>query len=241
VRNDPPNRLRSSRQGPLIWIPCFAKTNRSHRAGITTFLPFGLRFPRLRGIKPGHLARPSAIERREALTIVAPKRERERKREMPLRVIWANGKCGSSELDPRASSCRSEYHHGLVVGEALGIACHGYIIAADPPVAVASLLCQWPMPVCDFYEFVKHCYRPRSIQLGEDAPGRRTSTCRWSMPPWSSTFDRSDDWRKKKGSGRCLRDERPWLEGDVPLRGLWSGPHVFGSAATIRACIPAGS
>jgi hypothetical protein len=137
---------------------------------------------------------------------------------MPVRVILANGNGGSSELDPRASSCRSEYRRGLVMGGALGIACHGYIVATNPPVVVASLLCQWPTPVCDFYEFVKHCSRPRSIQLGEDTPGRRTSTCRWSMPPSSSTFDRSDDCRKKKGSGRCLRDERPGLmAGDTGL------------------------
>ena len=34
-----------------------------------------------------------------------------------------------------------EYRRGLVVGGALGIACHGYIVAADPLVAVALLLC----------------------------------------------------------------------------------------------------
>jgi hypothetical protein len=67
--------------------------------------------------------------------------ERKRKREMPLWEIWANGNGGSSELDPRASSCRSEYRRGLVVGGALGIACHGYVVAADPPVAAALLLC----------------------------------------------------------------------------------------------------
>jgi hypothetical protein len=60
---------------------------------------------------------------------------------MPLREICANGNGGSSEMDPRASSCRSEYRRGLVVGGALGIACHGNVAAADPPLAAALLLC----------------------------------------------------------------------------------------------------
>ncbi|KAL5682099.1 hypothetical protein ACJX0J_008484, partial [Zea mays] len=59
---------------------------------------------------------------------------------MPLREICANGNGGSSEMDPRASSCRSEYRRGLVVGGALGIACHGNVAAADPPLAAALLL-----------------------------------------------------------------------------------------------------
>jgi hypothetical protein len=41
----------------------------------------------------------------------------------------------------------------------------GSNFAADPPAAVASLQYTWSTPVCDYYKFVTHCYRPRTNRL----------------------------------------------------------------------------